>query len=167
MIWWTRVNGEVLCLQPCIERMLNLTDHLRRLRVDRYEYVAMKVIVLLQSGKMIYLLFPFLLFLTLTRCASLYFLFRHNGITWTGKSARMSGESFTKLAGIYVGKLSGYSFQIRRITVTHSRSSENLSGDYELLDPSFTNIPWLSCLVRKYVHLVFIFLPSPNTLLNF
>lgn len=36
-------------LQTCIERMLNLTDHLRRLRVDRYEYVAMKVIVLLQS----------------------------------------------------------------------------------------------------------------------
>ncbi|XP_055636284.1 nuclear hormone receptor FTZ-F1 beta [Toxorhynchites rutilus septentrionalis] len=36
-------------LQPCIERMLNLTDHLRRLRVDRYEYVAMKVIVLLSS----------------------------------------------------------------------------------------------------------------------
>lgn len=29
--------------------MLNLTDHLRRLRVDRYEYVAMKVIVLLSS----------------------------------------------------------------------------------------------------------------------
>lgn len=37
--------------QACIERMLNLTDHLRRLRVDKYEYVAMKVIVLLQSGK--------------------------------------------------------------------------------------------------------------------
>lgn len=36
-------------LQACIERMLNLTDHLRRLRVDQYEYVAMKVIVLLQS----------------------------------------------------------------------------------------------------------------------
>lgn len=36
--------------QACIERMLNLTDHLRRLRVDKYEYVAMKVIVLLQSG---------------------------------------------------------------------------------------------------------------------
>ncbi|KAH8269290.1 hypothetical protein KR018_001311 [Drosophila ironensis] len=42
-----KTNG----LQTCIERMLNLTDHLRRLRVDRYEYVAMKVIVLLQSGK--------------------------------------------------------------------------------------------------------------------
>lgn len=36
--------------------MLNLTDHLRRLRVDKYEYVAMKVIVLLQSGMQ---LFPF------------------------------------------------------------------------------------------------------------
>lgn len=43
---------QLCCLkQACIERMLNLTDHLRRLRVDRYEYVAMKVIVLLQSGK--------------------------------------------------------------------------------------------------------------------
>lgn len=31
--------------------MLNLTDHLRRLKVDHYEYVAMKVIVLLQSGE--------------------------------------------------------------------------------------------------------------------
>lgn len=32
--------------------MLNLTDHLRRLKVDQYEYVAMKVIVLLSSGKL-------------------------------------------------------------------------------------------------------------------
>lgn len=38
-------------LSACIERMLNFTDHLRRLRVDKYEYVAMKVIVLLTSGK--------------------------------------------------------------------------------------------------------------------
>lgn len=38
-------------MQTCIERMLNLTDHMRRLRLDRYEYVAMKVIVLLQSGE--------------------------------------------------------------------------------------------------------------------
>nr|XP_032515205.1 nuclear hormone receptor FTZ-F1 beta isoform X1 [Danaus plexippus plexippus] len=37
-------------LTPCIERMLSFTDHLRRLRVDRYEYVALKVIVLLTSG---------------------------------------------------------------------------------------------------------------------
>lgn len=36
-------------MQACIERMLNFTEQLRRLRVDRYEYVAMKVIVLLTS----------------------------------------------------------------------------------------------------------------------
>jgi len=40
-----------LGLGACIERMLNFTEHLRRLRVDKYEYVAMKVIVLLTSGK--------------------------------------------------------------------------------------------------------------------
>ena len=34
-----------------VERMLNFTDRLRSLRVDYYEYVAMKVIVLLTSGK--------------------------------------------------------------------------------------------------------------------
>ncbi|CAG9783245.1 unnamed protein product [Diatraea saccharalis] len=39
-----------LGLTPCIERMLSFTDHLRRLRVDRYEYVALKVIVLLTSA---------------------------------------------------------------------------------------------------------------------
>lgn len=32
-----------LGLGPCIERMLNFTQHLRRLRLDKYEYVAMKV----------------------------------------------------------------------------------------------------------------------------
>ncbi|CAH1381399.1 unnamed protein product [Tenebrio molitor] len=36
-------------MQACIERMLNFTEQLRRLRVDQYEYVAMKVIVLLTS----------------------------------------------------------------------------------------------------------------------
>lgn len=39
-------------MQACIERMLNFTEQLRRLRVDRYEYVAMKVIVLLTSGNL-------------------------------------------------------------------------------------------------------------------
>ncbi|KAK9511595.1 hypothetical protein O3M35_000222 [Rhynocoris fuscipes] len=42
-------EAKSLGLGPPIERMLNFTDHLRRLRVDRYEYVAMKVIVLLSS----------------------------------------------------------------------------------------------------------------------
>ncbi|CAH1999436.1 unnamed protein product [Acanthoscelides obtectus] len=36
-------------VQACIERMLNFTEQLRRLKVDRYEYIAMKVILLLTS----------------------------------------------------------------------------------------------------------------------
>ncbi|XP_065347647.1 nuclear hormone receptor FTZ-F1 beta isoform X3 [Cloeon dipterum] len=42
-------KARALGLGPCIERMLNFTEHLRRLRLDKYEYVAMKVIVLLTS----------------------------------------------------------------------------------------------------------------------
>ncbi|XP_018328203.1 nuclear hormone receptor FTZ-F1 beta [Agrilus planipennis] len=45
----TLEKAKEMGLGACIERMLNFTDHLRRLRVDKYEYVAMKVIVLLTS----------------------------------------------------------------------------------------------------------------------
>lgn len=45
----TLAQARDLGMHACIERMLNFTEHLRRLRVDRYEYVAMKVIVLLTS----------------------------------------------------------------------------------------------------------------------
>ncbi|CAG9803282.1 unnamed protein product [Chironomus riparius] len=45
----TLAQAKASGLNICIERMLNLTDHLRRLKVDKYEYVAMKVIVLLSS----------------------------------------------------------------------------------------------------------------------
>ncbi|GBP27783.1 Nuclear hormone receptor FTZ-F1 beta [Eumeta japonica] len=45
----TLQDSAKLGLTPCIERMLSFTEHLRRLRVDRYEYVALKVIVLLTS----------------------------------------------------------------------------------------------------------------------
>ena len=38
-------------IERFVERMLHFTDQLRRLRVDYYEYVSMKVIVLLTSGK--------------------------------------------------------------------------------------------------------------------
>ncbi len=38
-------------IEKFIEKMLNFTDQLRRLKVDYYEYVSMKVIVLLTSGK--------------------------------------------------------------------------------------------------------------------
>ena len=38
-------------IEKCIDQMLNFTEQLRRLKVDYYEYVSMKVIVLLTSGK--------------------------------------------------------------------------------------------------------------------
>ena len=38
-------------IEKCVEKMLNFTEQLRRLKVDYYEYVSMKVIVLLTSGK--------------------------------------------------------------------------------------------------------------------
>ena len=37
-------------IEKCVEKMLNFSDQLRRLKVDHYEYVSMKVIVLLTSG---------------------------------------------------------------------------------------------------------------------
>lgn len=48
----TLAQARDIGMQACIERMLNFTEQLRRLRVDRYEYVAMKVIVLLTSGNL-------------------------------------------------------------------------------------------------------------------
>lgn len=42
-------QAESMGIGPCIERMLNLSAHLRRLNVDKLEYMAMKVIVLLTS----------------------------------------------------------------------------------------------------------------------
>ncbi|KAF7266047.1 nuclear hormone receptor FTZ-F1 beta [Rhynchophorus ferrugineus] len=45
----TLAQARDMGMQACIERMLNFTEHLRRLKVDQYEYVAMKVIVLLTS----------------------------------------------------------------------------------------------------------------------
>ncbi|KYN12483.1 Nuclear hormone receptor FTZ-F1 beta [Trachymyrmex cornetzi] len=45
----TLEQARQLGLATCIERMLTFTNNLRRLRVDQYEYVAMKVIVLLTS----------------------------------------------------------------------------------------------------------------------
>ncbi|RXG71433.1 Nuclear hormone receptor FTZ-F1 beta [Armadillidium vulgare] len=45
----TLSQAETMGIGPCIERMLNLSYQLRRLQVDNYEYMAMKVIVLLTS----------------------------------------------------------------------------------------------------------------------
>lgn len=35
----------------CITRMIHFTDNLRRLRLDTVEYAALKVIILMSSGK--------------------------------------------------------------------------------------------------------------------
>lgn len=45
----TLEQARALGLSSCIERMIHFTDHLRRLRVDQFEYAAMKVIILLSS----------------------------------------------------------------------------------------------------------------------
>ena len=42
-----------LGIDKWIEKMLNFSDQLRRLRIDAYEYVSMKVIVLLTSSGML------------------------------------------------------------------------------------------------------------------
>lgn len=85
--------------------MLNLTDHLRRLRVDRYEYVAMKVIVLLQSGKRLHFIGVNLYFSVL-----MYFRYIRTARTCQGK--RMPRKSFAKFTGLHVGPLSGLSVKI-------------------------------------------------------
>ena len=46
----TLEQSQQLGLGPVIERMLNLTEHLRRLQFDQYEYCCLKVIILLTSG---------------------------------------------------------------------------------------------------------------------
>lgn len=42
-------EARMIGLGPVIERMLNMTDHMRHLKVDQYEYVCLKVIILLTS----------------------------------------------------------------------------------------------------------------------
>ena len=37
-------------IEKCVEKMLAFTQQLRRLKVDQYEYVSMKLICLLTSG---------------------------------------------------------------------------------------------------------------------
>ena len=37
-------------IEKCVEKMICFTDQLRRLKVDQFEYVSMKLICLLTSG---------------------------------------------------------------------------------------------------------------------
>ncbi len=47
----TLESAKAFGIEKWVEKMLNFSDQLRRLRVDYFEYVSMKVIVLLTSGK--------------------------------------------------------------------------------------------------------------------
>ena len=38
-------------IEKCVEKMICFTDQLRRLKVDQFEYVSMKLICLLTSGE--------------------------------------------------------------------------------------------------------------------
>ena len=38
-------------IEKCLEKMICFTDQLRRLKVDQFEYVSMKLICLLTSGR--------------------------------------------------------------------------------------------------------------------
>ena len=40
-------------IEKCVEKMICFTDQLRRLKVDQFEYVSMKLICLLTSGEVI------------------------------------------------------------------------------------------------------------------
>ena len=41
-------------IEKCVEKMLSFTEQLRRLKVDQFEYVSMKLICLLTSGNSTY-----------------------------------------------------------------------------------------------------------------
>lgn len=83
--------------------MLNLTDHLRRLRVDKYEYIAMKVIVLLQSGECVTRANGMSPLQSLNK---MNFIHRHIRFTGTGKGVCQSRESATSTTTVYVIALS-------------------------------------------------------------
>ena len=38
-------------IEKCLEKMISFTEQLRRLKVDQFEYVSMKLICLLTSGR--------------------------------------------------------------------------------------------------------------------
>lgn len=116
-------------MQTCIERMLNLTDHMRRLRLDRYEYVAMKVIVLLQSGG--WRRGGFVVIegelMEIGNSPS-----RHVRTEGTGEGANESGEGAARVAVVYVKSLPGHAGQVWRVVAEDTRVAEDVSGEMEM-----------------------------------
>lgn len=105
--------------------MLNLTDHLRRLRVDKYEYVAMKVIVLLQSGE--YILAAICKFDILSSTCIL-FANRHIRFTRTGEGACVPRESIASITIIYSASVSRCAIQIWWAPIADTGTTANVSS---------------------------------------
>lgn len=129
--------------------MLNLTDHLRRLRVDKYEYVAMKVIVLLQSGMVNG-------FINEHVSISLQFLIwkknpflicnRYVWFAWAGTSAWMSRESIACFANIHACPLPRCAIKIRWTAIKNTGATANLSG--KMLENSFNK--WITAQIQHF-----------------
>jgi nuclear receptor subfamily 5 group A protein 3 len=102
-------------MQACIERMLNFTEQLRRLRVDQYEYVAMKVIVLLTSGER---------HAGRSRGCVLtrrfFVFFRHFRIEGSREGEGFARESSESAPRLHAQPLSRQSCQIWRVASPHS-----------------------------------------------
>jgi hypothetical protein len=102
-------------MQACIERMLNFTEQLRRLRVDQYEYVAMKVIVLLTSGER---RGGRSRGCVLTR--RFFVFFRHFRIEGSREGEGFARESSESAPRLHAQPLSRQSCQIWRVASPHS-----------------------------------------------
>ena len=104
-------------IEKCIDKMLNFTEQLRRLKVDYYEYVSMKVIVLLTSGKLNFRYSPLLIkckiFLYSMVVIESYNLSFSHRCLWTQRAracSRLARKSCTGIATIYNSAISIDSF---------------------------------------------------------
>lgn len=120
----TLEQARTLGLSPCIERMIHFTDHLRRLRVDQFEYAAMKVIILLSSGNTTLNRSSFLV-----KCLLTFILIRYEWSEGVGKCAKLSGIGAESASAVHALSLSGCPFQIRRAPPPYSRAGANLPGN--------------------------------------
>lgn len=97
--------------------MIHFTDHLRRLRVDQFEYAAMKVIILLSSGNVtldIFSSLEILIFIGFVfLCVRLHF--RHEWLEGIRERSKLSGIRPESTAAIHAIALPRRAVQVWRI----------------------------------------------------
>lgn len=118
--------------------MLNLTDYLRRLRVDRYEYVAMKVIVLLSSGNFKSFKTKIVIIQILIKL-DFFFSNRYFRAQGAGKGEEQSREGTAGATSVHISTLPRNAGQIWGASLTHSRAATHMSGNCQNLS-LFCNI---------------------------